>query len=522
MRKIFASLFVVGALYMVSCNVTDLQPKNALASSTIFSDSSNIELAVVGVYHSTQTQLFGYNGGGDPRGYPFGAAHVEQGEMRGEDLVNTQGFFSIVYANTQTSSSPNCVNQWAGLFEVINQANTAIDGLSSTKAISSSRAAGFIGEMMFLRAMAYHELLVYYARPYGDNPTTNLGVPYRTTPSQKGVDAATAVPRNTVDECYTKIIADLDFAEANLPSTRGDQLQVTRATKGAAIALKTRVYQHMNNWAKVISEAAKIVSSPASPTSPIGSYALNANPAAAFSNPTTAESVFSIEYSSVNQGSVNGGLGSCFLPNEQGGRGLIGVSPNLYNQTFWTATDSRRTSYVIIGSLSDGKSVPYINKFKDAVTNTDYTPLIRYPEVLLNYSEALARTGDLPNSLLLLNAVRDRAVLAADKYTALSFPTQNAQIQAILNERRIEFIGEGRRWPDIHRLSTDPTFNAGGIPAKLLYSQYKAVNFVPASGTMIAGSVTALPYSDYHFLYPISNVEIANNPTLAAQQNPGY
>jgi len=201
---------------------------------------------------------------------------------------------------------------------------------------------------------------------------------------------------------------------------------------------------------------------------------------------------------------------------------LIGVSPNLYNQSFWTATDSRRTSYLTIGSLSDGKSVPYINKYKDATTNTDYTPLIRYPEVLLNYSEALARTGDLPNSLLLLNAVRNRAVAVVDQYTGVTFATQNAQIQAILNERRIEFIGEGRRWPDIHRLATDPTFNAGGIPAKLLYSQYKAVNFVAASNTVIAGSVTALPYSDFHFLYPISNVEIANNPTLAAQQNPGY
>src|SRR5579859_5416754 len=100
MRKIIAILFVVSVLFTVSCNVTDVQPRNALASSVIFSDSANIELAVVGVYHSTQTQLFGYNGGGDPRGYPFGAAHVEQAEMRGEDLVNTQGFFSIVYANT--------------------------------------------------------------------------------------------------------------------------------------------------------------------------------------------------------------------------------------------------------------------------------------------------------------------------------------------------------------------------------------------------------------------------------------
>jgi len=55
-----------------------------------------------------------------------------------------------------------------------------------------------------------------------------------------------------VAECYSKIIADLDFAEANLPlkSGRTGNQKITRATKGAAIAYKTRVYQHMWDWQK--------------------------------------------------------------------------------------------------------------------------------------------------------------------------------------------------------------------------------------------------------------------------------
>lgn len=534
MRKIIAFLFVMGALYMASCNnVTDLQPKDVLASTTIFSDSANIELAVVGVYNSTQSALYGYNGGngtpngGDNRGYPFGAAHIEQSEMRGEDCVNTQGFFTIVYQNTQTASSPNTVNLWASLFEVINQANTVIAGLSTTKVIPASLAASYTGEMTFLRAMAYHDLLIFFCRPYSDNPTAAAGgVPIRTTPTQLNTDAANKVGRNTVDEVYTQIIADLDFAEANLPATRNDQLMVSRVTKGAAIALKTRVYQHMNNWAKVITEASKIASPSLTPISPIGAYALNATPGAAFTNPLTAESIFSLEFSAVDQGSVNGGLGGAFQPVNTaagasvGGRGLIGLSPNLWNAAFWLATDSRRTAYALNGNLGTSKNTYFINKYKDAVTNTDYTPLIRYPEVLLNYSEALARTGDLPNSLLLLNAVRNRGVGVANAYP--TFGSQNAQIQAILNERRIEFVGEGRRWPDIHRLAQDATFGTAGIPAKLLYSQYSASSYVAASGATITGSILAVPYSDFRFLYPLSNTEIANNPTLKDQQNPGY
>jgi hypothetical protein len=523
MKKITLLMIIAGALYVTSCkNITDITPTDALGSASIFSDSTNIDLAIVGMYNSVQSQIFGYNGGGDPRGYPFGAAHIEQAEMHGgEDLVNTQGFFTIVYVNNQTNSSPNCVNLWAGLFEVVNVANTNIAGLTTTTAVSKTTANAYIAECRFLRAMAMHDLLVFFARPYADNPTTNLGVPYRDFPSQNDVDKAIAVPRATVADCYTQIIADLDFAEANLPTTRGAQLMVTRATSGAAIALKTRVYQHMGDWASVATESAKLVTSPTAnlPSSPIGGYHLNADPYAAFSdNVGSGESILSVEWSANDQGSVNGGLGSAFLPNAYGGRGLIGVSPNLYNKTFWTAGDSRRNTFVIQDVGFTNKY--YIGKYNDPVTNTDYTPLIRYSEVLLNYAEALARTTPLDaNAQGLLNAVRNRA-----GNTPVVYANGDSLIQAILNERRIEFIGEGKRWPDIHRLSMDPKFSpvpGGGIPVKLAFADYTPASYVAASGLSVAGTAApALPYSDHRFLYPVSNVEIANNPNIA--QNPGY
>ena len=36
------------------------------------------------------------------------------------------------------------------------------------------------------------------------------------------------------------------------------------------------------------------------------------------------------------------------------------------------------------------------------------------------------------------------------------------------------------------------------------------------------GDVPGLPYSDYRFVWPIPTLETSANPTLAAQQNPGY
>ena len=55
-------------------------------------------------------------------------------------------------------------------------------------------------------------------------------------------------------------------------------------------------------------------------------------------------------------------------------------------------------------------------------------------------------------------------MLGSDPFTPplANFVSQNSLTQAILNERRIEFAGEGRRWPDITRLSQDPNFAVTG------------------------------------------------------------
>nr|GFD54272.1 hypothetical protein [Tanacetum cinerariifolium] len=77
--------------------------------------------------------------------------------------------------------------------------------------------------------------------------------------------------------------------------------------------------------------------------------------------------------------------------------------------------------------------------------------------------------GQGTQALALLNAVRNRSVAAADQFTASNAPTGDALTQAILNERRIEFVAEGLRWGDISRLATDAKFApypGGGIPAK--------------------------------------------------------
>jgi hypothetical protein len=532
--KTYQKYLVFGLVYLAtSCNVTDLAPIDALSEATAYQTPERIELAVAGVYDGAQS---GFYAGGAVRGYPFGASHLQQGDCRGEDMVSVAGFYGITYDGTYDATTPNNGFFWQTTYAMINRANVVIDGIKkapSEGALTDAIKNSYEGELRLLRAMGHFYLLANFARPFGDNPNTaNAGVVYRTQPvgTSTGLtaDEAGKVSRSTVAECYTQLLADLDFAEANLPATHTKN-GITRATKGAAIALKTRVRLHQGNWAQVISEANKLIPSSGAIVSPIGGYTLTATPMGAFgtANKSNVESILSMENNDVDNASVNGAGPTMYTASVSGGRGIVGISPVIWNQPFFAPDDFRKSKDMVTqdGATSPGRGAYFTKKYSDATARTDNAPIIRYAEVVLNAAEALARTssGVDARALALLNAIRNRALPADSKarYTEASFTTGKELVQAILNERRIEFLAEGIRWMDIHRLSTDATYGTAGVPAKAsrtLTFTNLYTNDIKTTFTMLA----AMPYTSFKFIWPLPIEEINNNPTLKAQQNPGY
>lgn len=519
-------------LLLASCDVNDLQPQTALSETTAFQTPERLELAVAGVYDGGQS---GFYAGGAVRGYPFGAAHLQQGDMRGEDMVSVQAFYAITYGSTYDAASPNNGFFWQTIYAMINRANVVLAGLETvqpTATLTQAKIDEYRAECRFLRALGHHYLLVFFARPFGDNPGTNLGVPYRTTAVTGGasVDEAAQQPRNTVEECYRLLLEDLDYAETNLPATRTGGLRITRATKGAAIAVKTRVRLHQGNWAAVVTEGNKLIPASGALTSPIGGYQLTTSPLGAFGagNKNNTESIFSMENNDVDNGGVNGAPASMYTAAGQNGRGIVAISPVLWNQPFFPATDLRKSATVAVfqdAAGAPGRGGFFTRKYPDVTNRTDNAPVIRYAEVLLNVAEALARTTPgSPRALELLSAVRNRSVQdAANQYTAASFANGDELVRAIINERRPEFVAEGMRWLDIHRLSTDSKFRqSAGIPSK---ADNTIVNFAPLYTNNPTTTFPRLPeiaYSDRRFVWPLPQEEIINNPTLSRQQNPGW
>jgi hypothetical protein len=507
-------------LSVAACkDYTELNPLASLSESTAFTTPANIELAANGMY---QAAAVGTYNGAAGRGYPFGAAAIQQGEMRGEDMVNLQAFYDLTYRALYTATSANNVNHWEQLYALINQANILINGVKTageSGIIEANVANAYEGEGRFIRALSHHELLIHFSRPFADNNGSSPGVPYRVNPINSGsaVDEGLAQGRGTVAEAYAKILEDLNFAETNLPATQTNG--PARATSGAAIALKTRIKLHMQDWAGVIAEGAKMGTDLTGAfKSPVGGYELEPDPSTPFvSYKSNKESIFSVANSATSNGGVNGALANMLGPSSKSARDLVATSPNLYNADFWVEDDKRRT-LLQIGQTTGNYPYFYSYKYREYGVFGDWAPVIRYAEVLLNVAEAKARTANEEEAFALFNAVRNRSVGEAEQFAE----APEDLIQAILNERRIEFTGEGRRWSDIHRLVLDPKYSTGGIPAKIEVSQMKNSLYDTETRPITTGSVAAIPYSDFRFVWPIPTSETSTNQTLAKEQNPNY
>jgi hypothetical protein len=522
-------------LFAGSCKkFTDIAPNNTFGEDDAYNSPQRAALAITGVYSAAQSSPYT---DGSNRGYPFGGANTEQGDVRGEDMIAIPSFFQITYINQYDATTANNTALWTSLYATINRANVVMEKLKQAVTAGTITAAvGTTGEAeaRFLRALCYHELLIHFARPYNHTAgATHQGVVMRTvginTPEL--VDQNKNEKRSTVKQGYDLILSDLDFAETNLAAGTNSSLSITRATKGGAVALKTRVKLHMGDYAGVITEAGKLgagaASAPFAAPANFGNYTLTATPDGPFSsvgaNYGNRESIFSIENSTIRNSTTNGSISTMY--SIAPGRALIAISPILWNDPVWKANDLRRTTLAV----SNGTNW-HVSKYKDPATFTDANPIIRYAEVLLNAAEAYARSGNTAQALALLNAVRNRAVItAADQYTAATFTTASSLIQAIVNERRIEFVGEGKRWMDIHRLAVEGIYGPKGIPAKVSNTiGFSAYSTASATGYIGEKSVAAIPYTgdvnSFKFIWPIPTVETQANPVLASrdQQNPGY
>jgi hypothetical protein len=479
-KNLIYVLMAAGLVQLSSCakeNFVNPVPTNVISDLTAFDSRDRIEGQVRAIYTSIK------NAG------MYGGRYQIFNDIRGEEFMNDRtnvvtGF--DVWNYTPSNSSTNSVqNHWSRAYFVINLSNVFLDGMAAkgTTVVGATLSNNFQAEARLLRAMSYYSLLQLYARPFWDGNGSKPGVPLRLK-GNTGSDNY-ALARATVAEVYAQILADLNFAETNLPTANSSAVNnTTRAHRNTAIALKTRVYLSMRRYADVITEANKMVTATAPFTATSGvAHALQADVTNVFKAPyTTSESIFSMPFASNEQPGGQNQLGYYYGPAAfNGGNGEYSLlSTGIISNAGWKSTDRRRTMIGVFG----GKS--YLTKYSVPATFIDFAPVIRYAEVLLNLAEARVRSTSTVDAqaIALLNAIRGRSD-ASTVFTAANFANADALADAIVTERRIEFLGEGLRGTDLTRL---------GLP-------------LPAKPGVAAIAPTAQQY-----IWPISSTELLLNP----------
>lgn len=451
--SLILALFI--GIFGCSTDLLDPVPQASFSDLVVFDDPSRVSQQINGIYRALKN------------GQLFGGRALVYGDIRADNFLNetTNGVTGLeTWRHTVVSSTNEVNNLWAAAYTTISRANLFLAGIDAnvSKFVAPTFPADFVtvtvpqykAEARFCRALSYLALIQLYGRPYIDGSGSALGVPLRLQPETSSENNDLA--RSTVAEVYTQILDDLNFAEQNLPLTytgaNASYLNVTRAHRNTAIALKTRVYLNMARYADVITEANKIVSNTAPFVTSSGvSHSIQASFTSVFTAPyTTAESIFSMPYTVNDLPGGQNGLSSYYSPGPAG-IGDYSLNPSgIYGDLVnWPAVDARRT----MTSLANTPARPYLRKFPAGPQHLDNTPIIRYAEVLLNLSEAIARTtaGVDARALSLLNTIRQRS-----DATFTWAPADNAAlISAIMTERNIELLGEGFRSNDFVRLLQD-------------------------------------------------------------------
>lgn len=464
-------------------------PTSLITEATSFSTPDRVLNQVYGLYSTfKQTGLYGSQ-------YII-FSEIKAGEFVSANLNPLQG--ALTYMGQVESGTPEVNLTWRHAYQLINGCNTFLAGMdqSGTAVVGEATAKKYIAEARSLRAIVYYNLLQLYAQPFTKDNGASPGVPVRLTPSVGLQDYSLA--RSTVAKVYEQILADMDFAEANLALNNGTAAQNTiRLHKNSIIALKSRVYLSMGKYDKVVEEASKIVSASAPFTAAASggvANALDADVTAVFKSPyTSVESMFSVPFTSNDVPGTP--LANYFLPlvADASGLGSVGngqyyiYRTGIFADADWRAADKRR-SFIFTTPSGAQTGRPWLVKFRVGTPYTDNAPVIRYAEVLLNLSEALLRQNgatSITRAKALLSAVRNRSdatyVVAAADVPGL--------LDAIIKERRIEFLGEGLRNGDLMRLGLE-------IPAK-----------TPTGSIAVPAIAPTAP----NYIWPLPNEELLYN-----------
>ncbi|MCE6992935.1 RagB/SusD family nutrient uptake outer membrane protein [Dyadobacter sp. CY323] len=230
MKKVWILLVMA---VVSSCYELDTQPYDKVSAGTFWKTEAHALQGIMGVYADMKNlnTLGLYNMYDNlseiAMGYDIGLG----------DIIN--GAF--------TNRTANVVDRWKSLYDGVQRSNTAIRNISGMDIPEESKKV-FLGEARFMRALYYFNLMNLFG-----------GVPIYDESTDLNVDFNKLLkPRNSEQEVRDFILADLNAAAGSLPVSYPTE-HYGRATKGAAVSLRGKVYLYNKEWDKAIADFEDVV-----------------------------------------------------------------------------------------------------------------------------------------------------------------------------------------------------------------------------------------------------------------------
>ncbi len=455
--KIFFPVLLVLILNSCSDDFLDIEAASSLPVSEYYTTEDRIFEALVAAYDPLQWMDYGFG--------QYTQLSLVSDIMSDDVYVGGNDATDCAYLHRMSDynalATSVCSDLWTTFYSGVNRSCIVTDYMDNVTDISDENKALYLAEAKVLRSFYYTWLWKLWGNvPYYD---VNLEFPYTTD-------------QYTADEVYDEIIATLEDAIENggLPmvAATGDEGRVTLAMAYMLYAEVVMYQQDETRYTQALGYMEEIINS--------GNYGLVDDFAGIWeqSGEWSEESIFEINYFSEGAGR------SWSSAITEGGTvypkliGMYNLSGSLTYATGWGFEPVREVAYAMYDSsdqrrdggilnfaaYADTSGATYEGRYEDegyflkkyiarADGNDGYTGsadmnynnnyrLYRYSETLLNAAELLVR-GAIGSGTAqeYLDEVRTRAGLSS----------VSATLDDILTERRLEFIGEGKRYWDLIR-----------------------------------------------------------------------
>jgi starch-binding outer membrane protein, SusD/RagB family len=446
MKKIF--LFFVSCLFLFgSCDQEFLEefPPQSITRGNFYQTEAQLIMAS----NAVQNQLYTVWG---PQGLPYlfgdaygGDSYIYLAPGTAGDWFDLANHMNVFPGNGIIGST------WNGYYSGIFRVNDFLEELEASAGVFKTPGLQnrLKAEALFVRASFYY----YLAYCFGDVPlvTTVLG-PAR----------ALEAVRNPESAVIAQVEQDLQFAIANLPASYPAS-EAGRVTSHVARAMLSRVYMSYGKTAEARPLLEAIINS--------GQFSLDSNKDGVVDyrdyrytfnayTKNSPESLMELQFIS-GVGGLSHGYVSSYTPFLPAFRipgttvaypvwGLGAVEQRLYD-AFEPNDTTRRavTAVMFVPDPAGGAPVflPHTAKyylgFREPANLGSNIPIIRYPEILLNYAE-------VTNNPQYLNMVRARYGLPG--FGQPGYPSNITTLaQALEHERRVEFAFEFQRGFDLRR-----------------------------------------------------------------------